>query len=164
MARPKTVIPSLRAVKDYVGQPLGPSEWIEVTQQRIDDFARATDDRQWIHCDVERAVRESPWKTTIAHGYLTLALTPRLLNDLVEICGWKTAVNVGLDRMRLSSPVPSGARIRMHAEIADAREVPRGGVRVSYAVRIEVEGYARAALVARVNYAYFGAGPAVPGA
>ncbi|MHC4606806.1 MAG: MaoC family dehydratase [Planctomycetota bacterium] len=150
----KVVIPSLAAVKEYKGTPLGVTDWMPITQERIDAFAEATGDHQWIHCDVERASRESPWKTTISHGYLTLAITPDLLAQLVEIVGWKTAINTGLDKMRLSSPVPAGSRVRMRAEIKDARDLPEEGVRVTFGVRIEVEGARKPALIASVNYVY----------
>ena len=147
-------IPSLAAVKDYSGRSLGPSEWLPITQQRIDSFADATDDRQWIHCDIERAGRESPYKTTIAHGYLTLSLTPELLAQVISIGGWKTAVNTGLEKLRFYAPVPSGSRVRLLGEIKDSRDLPNGGVRVTFAVRIEVEGSERPALRANVIYIY----------
>ena len=102
------VIPSLAAVKFWVQTPLGVSDWVTVDQQRIDRFADATDDRQWIHVDVERARRESPWKQTIAHGYLTLSLIPELLSRLVVILGVKTAINTGVDKLRFSAPVLVG--------------------------------------------------------
>ena len=155
MGAPKIVIPCLGVVKDYVGQPLGPTEWITIDQDRIDGFAKVTGDLQWIHVDVDRASRESPWKTTIAHGYLTLAMTPNLLARILTIEGWSTAVNTGLDKLRLSAPVPAGSRVRMKAEIKDARDVPNGGVRVTFAVRFEVEGASKPALLANVNYVYF---------
>ena len=151
----KTVIPSIPAIHDYVGRTLGPSDWIPISQERIDRFAEATDDRQWIHTDPERASREAIWKTTIAHGYLTLALTPHLLGRILLIENCTVAVNTGLERARLSAPVPSGSRVRMRAEIRDARNVPNGGVRAAFAVRIEVEGSSKPALLATVNYVYF---------
>jgi acyl dehydratase len=99
-----TVIRGLAEVKDYVGVELGVSGWIQITQERIDAFANATDDHQWIHSDVERARRESPWKETIAHGYLTLSLAPALLRQILTVEGSTTAVNTGIEKMRLSSP------------------------------------------------------------
>ena len=149
------VIPSLAVVKFWMQTPLGVSEWVTVDQQRIDRFADATNDRQWIHVDVERARREAPWKQTIAHGYLTLALIPELLSQLVVILGVKTAVNTGVDKLRFSAPVLSGSRVRLHAEIKDAREVPGGALRVTFNVRVEVEGGTKPALVANVSYVYF---------
>jgi acyl dehydratase len=138
----RTVIPSPAAAKDFVGAALGPSEWLAIGQERIDAFAEVTGDRQWIHCDVERARRESPWKSTIAHGYLSLALVPALLGSVVEVRGASTAVNTGLDKLRLSAPVPAGSRVRLRAEIKDVRPLPREGVRITFAVRLEVEGSA----------------------
>jgi acyl dehydratase len=155
-----TVIPSLSAVKDYVGVPLGASEWVQISQQRIDAFADATGDHQWIHCDAERAARESPWKTTIAHGYLTLSLVPQVLEQLIEVSGCATLINTGLDRMRLPAPVPVGSRVRLRGEIQNARDLSDGGVRVRFAIRIEVEGSARPALLAALNCVYLPPPPA----
>jgi acyl dehydratase len=154
MAAERVVIPSLDEVADYVGKPLGPSEWVTISQERINAFADATDDHQWIHTDPERAGRESPWKTTIAHGYLTLALMPHLLTQVLAIGGWSTAVNTGLDKLRLSSPVPAGSRVRLRASIKDARTLPNDGLRVTFAVRVEVEGAPKPALLANINFAY----------
>lgn len=152
---PKLAIRTLDAVKKYVGKPLGPTEWVTIDQERIDGFAEVTGDHQWIHVDVARASRDSPWKTTIAHGYLTLAMTPDLLAQILSIEGWSTAVNTGLDKLRFSTPVPVGSRVRLKASIKDARSVPKGGVRVTFAVRFEVEGASKPALLANVNYVYF---------
>jgi len=149
------VIPGLAAVKYWQDTPLGETDWVEVAQQRIDQFAEATDDRQWIHVDVERARRESLWKQTIAHGYLTLSLIPALLTQLVFIVGVKTAINTGIDKLRFSAPVPSGSRVRLKATIKDAREVPTNALRISFAVRVEVEGASKPALLANVNYLYY---------
>jgi acyl dehydratase len=149
------VIPSLAAVKFWVQTPLGVSDWVTVDQQRIDRFADATEDRQWIHVDVERARCEAPWKQTIAHGYLTLALIPELLSQRLVILGAGTAVNTGVDKLRFSAPVPSGSRVRLHAEIKDAREVPGGALRVTFNARVEVEGASRPALLANVTYVYY---------
>ena len=151
----RLVIPSLAEVKQHVGVSLGPTDWVTVDQARIDRFAEATGDRQWIHVDVERARRESPWGSTIAHGYLTLGLTPDLLAQAIAIGGWKTVVNTGLERLRLSAPVPAGARVRLRGRIEDARSLPNAGLRITFAVRIEVEGSTKPALRANVNYAYF---------
>ncbi len=155
VAGAKTVIPSVDAVHDFVGQTLGPSDWVPISQERIDLFADATDDHQWIHTDPERASRDTVWKTTIAHGYLTLGLTPYLLGQVLEIRNCTSAVNTGLEKARLAAPVPAGSRVRLRAEIRDARNVPNGGVRASFAVRIEVEGSSKPALLANVNYVYF---------
>ena len=151
---------SPEAARALVGAALGPSEWVVVDQARIDAFADATGDHQWIHCDVERARRETPWKGTIAHGYLSLALVPALLAGLVEVRGCASVVNTGLDKLRLSAPVPAGARVRLHARVYDVRALAGGGARIAFSVRLEVEGSAKPALLARVNYAYLAAGAA----
>jgi acyl dehydratase len=149
-----TEIPSLSALADFVGSPLGVSEWTTVSQERIDTFAAATGDRQWIHCDPARAERESPFGGTVAHGYLTLSLAPALLETIVSVRGATSVVNVGIDRMRLSAPVPAGSRVRLAAEIANVRNVPGGAVRVAFRLRFEVEGGARPACNATVVYLY----------
>ncbi len=150
-----TEIPSLAALADFVGSPLGVSEWTTVSQERIDAFAAATSDRQWIHCDPARAERESPFGGTVAHGYLTLSLAPALLATIVRVGGATAAVNAGIDRMRLSAPVPAGSRLRLAAEIANVRNVPGGAVRVAFRLRFEVEGSARPACTATVVYLYY---------
>jgi len=149
------VIPSLAAVKFWVPTPLGETDWVPVSQDRINQFADATDDRQWIHVDVERARREAPWKQTIAHGYLTLSMIPALLSRLVVIIGAKTAINTGIDKLRFSAPVLAGSRVRLQAEIKAAREVPANAVRISFAVRVDVEGGSKPVLLASVNYLYY---------
>ena len=150
-----TVIPSIGEIKSFVGQMLGKSEWIAITQERIDTFANATGDHQWIHCDVERARLESPFQTTIAHGYLTISLAPALLSELVLVNECGTAINTGIEKMRLSTPVLSGSRVRMSATLKDARDVPRGGVRATFDIRFEVEGKKKPACIANVVYVYF---------
>jgi acyl dehydratase len=154
LAKP-TVIPNVAAIVDLVGRDLGATDWIEVSQERIDAFAAATGDRQWIHCDVERAQRESPFKSTIAHGYLTVALTPVLLQELlvVEDCG--TVINTSVEKLRLSTPVLAGSRIRMSATVKDARKLPGGGIRAAISVRFEVEGSEKPACHGVVTYVYF---------
>ena len=149
-----TVIPSLDDFVDYEGTQLGVSDWVAIHQDRIDAFADATDDRQWIHCDAERARRESPWKKTVAHGYLTISLAPTLLKQLLRVEGWSAAINTGIDKMRLSSPVLAGSRVRMRARIKDVRSLSGGRVRVAFGLRFEVEGSAKPACTASVNYVY----------
>jgi len=151
---PPTVIPGLAALSDFVASDLGCSDWITVGQDRIDAFARATDDDQWIHTDVERARRESPWKETIAHGYLTVSLAPALLRQIVTIEGSSRVVNAGIEKMRLSSPVLAGSRVRLKARIKHVRQLPQGGVRVAFQLTFEVEGNAKPACTAEVVYLY----------
>ncbi|MEE9606507.1 MAG: MaoC family dehydratase [Myxococcota bacterium] len=150
----QTLIPSPAALADHAGAQLGPSDWVAVTQERIDAFAGATGDHQWIHCDVQRAQRESPWKGTIAHGYLTLSLTPVLLAQLIAVGGCKAVINSGVEKLRLAAPVPSGARVRLHAVIRNVRGMPGGGVRVTFGLRMEVEGSAKPACTGDVVYVY----------
>ena len=150
-----TIIKSISNLRDFVDVDLGVSDWVEITQERISAFADATGDHQWIHCDPLRARRESPYGGTIAHGYLTLALGPSLLQQILMIEDAKTAVNTGSDKVRLSAPVPAGSKIRMTARIKDARDLPTGGVRVTIALRFEIEGVAKPACLANVNYVYF---------
>ena len=151
----RTVIPTLAEVAGFVGADLGPSDWVAITQDRIDAFAKATGDDQWIHTDVERARRESQWKETIAHGYLTLSLAPMLLRQILEISESRSAVNSGIEKMRLSSPVLAGSRIRMSATITHARDLPGGAVRMVIRLNFEVEGSARPACTASAIYVHY---------
>ena len=150
-----TVIPSISEIENFIDVPLGPTDWVTITQGRIDAFAEATGDRQWIHVDPERAERESPFEGTIAHGYLTMALIPALLPQLVEVEKVSMVVNYGVDKMRLPSPVPAGSRVRASAAIKKVRRIPGGGARVSLAVTVEVEGASKPACNAEAIYAYF---------
>lgn len=129
-----------------VGEPVGTSEWVTVDQPMIDDFARVTGDQQWIHIDVERAKREAPSGKTIAHGYLTLSLIPRLVNSLYEVRRKARAINYGLDKVRFLSPVPAGSRIRL-ASVLKSCDGVEGGYRFGFEHTIELEGAARPAAV-----------------
>ena len=151
---PPTVVPSIGSLKSFVGQKLGASDWTTVSQQQIQAFAEATGDHQWIHVDVERARRESPFKQPIAHGYLTIALAPVLLPQVVRVEGVRMAVNYGLESMRLPAPVPSGARVRMSAELKDVREMPGGGARATWGLTFEVEGGGKPVCIADAIYVY----------
>ena len=150
-----TVVPSIAALKSLVGQKLGVSDWVTVSQQQINSFAEATGDHQWIHVDVERAKRESPFKQPIAHGYLTISLAPVLLPQVVRVEGVRMAVNYGLESMRLPAPVPAGARVRMSAELKDVREMPGGGARATFGLAFEVEGGGKPACIADAIYVYY---------
>ena len=145
----------MAAIVDLVDRELGTTDWIEVSQERIDAFAEATGDRQWIHCDVERAQRESPFKSTIAHGYLTVALTPVLLPELLLVENCEAVINTGIEKLRLSTPVLAGSRIRMAATVKATRKVPGGGARVSISIRFEVEGSKKPACHGIVTYVDF---------
>ena len=104
-----TIVPDIPSIKDHVDKPLGTTDWVTLPQEQINAFAEATGDTQWIHVDVERAARESPFGRTIAHGYLTLALAPRLLSQLLQVENASRIVNYGIDKMRLPAAVPAGA-------------------------------------------------------
>ena len=133
---------------DHVGDELGPSEWLTVTQEMIDKFAEATGDHQWIHVDVERAKRELPGGKTIAHGYLTLSLLPRLAPTLMSIAKRRRGVNYGSNKIRFISPVPAGSRIRLRQKLVKAEPVEDNGIRVTSQMTMEVEGGERPAMVA----------------
>ena len=137
-----------RDVLQHIGEELGPSEWLTVTQDMIDTFAEATGDHQWIHVDVERARRELPGGKTIAHGYLTLSLLPRLAPTLMTITGRRRGLNYGSNKIRFISPVPAGSRIRLRQRFVNAEETGDGGVRITSEMTMEVEGGDRPAMVA----------------
>ena len=149
------VILGLAAARYYAGRSLGSTDWIEITQQRVDRFGEATGDRGWIHCDPERAARESPWKAPIAQGYLLLSLAPDLLPQLLVLRGWTRAINTALEDCSFAGGAPVGSRVRMHSTIARVRSVPGGGVRMSFRVEFEVEGADEPACRALVHYVYF---------
>jgi acyl dehydratase len=134
------------ALTDAVGRDLGNTDWLEVTQQRIQQFADATDDHQWIHVDIERA-RQGPFGVPIAHGYLTLSLLSHFLPQLLSVPGAKMAISHGCNQVRFPAPVPVGSRIRGNGEIVEATEVP-GGVQLVVRVAVEVEGGSKPACVA----------------
>jgi acyl dehydratase len=134
----------------HIGKALGPSEWMTVDQAMIDKFADATGDHQWIHVDVERAKKEMPGGKTIAHGFLTLSLVPRMAATLITINKRSRGINYGSNKVRFTSPVPAGTRIRLHQVIKAVDDVAGNGVRVTTEVKVEVEGQERPALVAEI--------------
>lgn len=136
---------------------LGATGWFAVDQERVNTFADATDDHQWIHVDPERAAA-GPFGGTIAHGYLSLALVPRLLGELLTITDQVRGTNYGLDRVRFTSPVPVGGAVRLVARLTEVEGRPDGGVRYRVAVRLELRGQERPAMVGEAIYlAYAGA-------
>lgn len=137
-----------------VGSEVGVSEWVEVSAERIHSFAEATEDRQWIHTDPERAARESPFKTTIAHGFLTLSLLSEMGRTAVSVGGVRMGLNYGLNRVRFMSPVPAGSRVRGRFTLAEAEEI-EGGVQVTWKVTVEREGGERPCCVAQWLVRYF---------
>jgi acyl dehydratase len=137
-------------IRSAVGQEIGASEWIEITQDRINRFAEATCDEQWIHVDQERASSELPGGRTIAHGLLSLSLAPLFIRSVMGLKGLRNTLNYGADRIRYLSPVPAGSRIRGRTTIAEVEDVPPEGLRVNYHMVIEIEGAQRPACVAEL--------------
>jgi len=148
------VIKSIDDGKALEGEEIGLSEWVVVDQTRIDEFAEATGDYQWIHVDTERAARELPNGTTIAHGYLTLSLIPALTSKFIEFENLARVVNFGANKVRFYTPVPSGARVRARAIGLQARR-RAGALLLTSEVRIEVEGEKKPACVAEILGMYF---------
>jgi acyl dehydratase len=146
MTQPK-VVDGVEGLKALVGEQVGYSEWMEVTQEQVNGFADATGDHQWIHVDRDRAA-EGPFGGTIAHGFLTLSLIPRVLPQLLDVRGFTMAVNYGLDRVRFPAPVPVGSRVRGGVVVEEVTEVG-GGVQAVLTVTFEVEGGDKPACVAR---------------
>jgi acyl dehydratase len=136
---------------ELVGASLGPTRWFEVTQQRIGGFADATDDWQWIHVDEARS-DAGPYGGTIAHGYLTLSLVPKMLAEALTISDEVRGTNYGLGRLRFTNPVRSGSRIRLAGKLAEVERRPDGGVRYTVAAEVQIEGGDRPALVGEFLY------------
>jgi acyl dehydratase len=132
-------ITDLLALRSHLGEEIAASDWLTITQDRIQQFADATSDHQWIHLDAERAARESPFGTTIAHGFLTLSLVSVLLRNTIRIKGLRLAVNCGLNRVRFTAPVPAGARVRARIAPASVGEIG-GGIQVVWTITVEREG------------------------
>jgi acyl dehydratase len=133
--------------KAYVGQQLGASEWVTVDQDMINRFADATGDHQWIHVDLARAKAEMPGGKTIAHGFLTLSLLPRLMASVYKVAKTSRGINYGSNKVRFTAPVPSGSRVRLHLTLKAVEDI-EGGVRMTFDCTMELEGSTRPALVA----------------
>ena len=145
---PQRVIDGALELRGLVGQEVGVSDWFTLTQERINAFAEVTEDRQWIHCDADRALAESPYGTTIAHGYLTLSLLSHLLVQAVRVRGpFSRSINYGLDRVRFPAAVPAGGRIRARCALRAVEDVP-GGLQVTWSVTVECEGQPKLVMVA----------------
>lgn len=140
-----TVIEGIEALREAVGRDLGVTDWLEMDQARIDTFAEATGDDQWIHVDPVRAA-DGPFGATVAHGYLTLALTNLFLPQLLEVRGVSMGVNYGVDKVRFPAPVPVGSRVRGAAAVTDVTDV-KGGVQARIRITVEIEGSDRPACV-----------------
>lgn len=136
-----------------VGETFGPTEWVAIEQDRIDQFAQATDDHQWIHVDPAKA-KDGPFGGTIAHGYLTMSLVNRFLPEMIDVQGISMGVNVGVDRLRFMNPVRSGSRIRGVGELVKAEEM-KGGIQSVVRVTIEIEGQEKPACIVDTISRYF---------
>ena len=137
-------------LKACVGENMGTSDWLEITQDRVNLFAEATGDHQWIHVDPVKA-KDGPFGGTIAHGYLTMSLGPVLLPQVVTVTGFSMALNYGLNKLRFPAPVPVGSKVRLSADLLDVEDVA-GGVQVTYRLTFEVDGQDKPACVAEAVY------------
>ena len=149
-----TTTTTMAEVPGLVGQELGTSDWFEVTQDRVDTFADATGDHQWIHVDVERAKAESPFGGPIAHGYLTLSLLAPLSSQVLVVTDTVMGVNYGLNKVRFPAPVPVGAKVRLTASLKSVEEVT-GGLQLTLAAVIEREGGDKPVCIAETVYRYY---------
>ncbi|MFC4065233.1 MaoC family dehydratase [Actinoplanes subglobosus] len=149
-----TTVNGLDGLKSLAGKDLGASDWLEITQERVNTFADATGDHQWIHVDVARA-QAGPFGAPIAHGYLTLSLVIPLFTQLLQVEGITMGVNYGLERVRFPSPVKVGARIRLTASVVSVEDVAGNGVQSTFDFTVEVEGSAKPACVARPVYRHY---------
>jgi acyl dehydratase len=145
----------IRELESRVGEEIAQSPWVEMPQERIDLFAKATEDYQWIHVDPARA-KDSPFGTTIAHGFLTLSMLPKLIESTFEFSDRKMGVNYGLNKVRFTAPVPAGAKIRGRFTLAKFDKLADGGVQTAWSVTIERQGEAKPVMVAEtISRHYF---------
>ena len=147
VAMPPRVLKSIDNLKPLAGGELGTSDWLTITQERIDAFAQATGDRQWIHCNPDRAAAESPFGATIAHGFLTLSLGPSLMDELFRIEGARLAINYGLNRVRYPAAVRVGSRLRLRLRLLDVQDIP-DGIQATFQQTFEVDGQDKPVCVA----------------
>ncbi|CAN5721547.1 MaoC family dehydratase [soil metagenome] len=150
-----TVIAGIAGLKDLVGTHLGYSDYLEITQERVNTFAEATGDHQWIHVDPERAKAESPFGGPIAHGYLTLSLGPVLAPQIMRVDGIKMGVNYGAGKVRFPSPVPVGAKLRLGAELTNVEDIAGGGAQVYMTFTFECEGATKPSCVSEIIFRYY---------
>ena len=147
-------VSSYEEFASYLGKELGKSEWLEVNQERINLFADATLDHQWIHVDVERAKAESAYHSTIAHGYLTMSLIPHLWNQIIEVNNLEMQVNYGMDKMRFGQPVITGSRVRLVTKLANIADL-RGICKAEIDFKMEIEGQRKPALQGIASFLYY---------
>jgi acyl dehydratase len=145
---PARVIDGISELEGLKGREVGVSDWVEVTQDMINRFADLTGDHQWIHVNVDRAARESPFQATVAHGFLTVSLLSKLVHDAVEVRGdFKLTVNYGFNKLRFPAPVPAGSRMRAHVTVNSVREVENGN-EIAWGILVEIEGKDKPAVAA----------------
>ena len=150
----KVVVNSYEEFEQLLGKQIGISDWLEIPQERINQFADATLDHQWIHVDVERAEKESPYKRTIVHGYLTLSLLPYLWNQIIEVNNLKMMVNYGMDKMRFGQAVLSGQSVRLEAELHSLVNL-RGVAKAEIKFSIEIKDQKKKALEGIATFLYY---------
>ena len=155
MTAPKRTTATIAELPGLTGTELGTSDWFEVTQERVNTFADATDDHQWIHVDPERARKESPFGGPIAHGYLTLSLIIPMYSEVLTVTDATMGVNYGLNKVRFPSPVPVGAKVRLSASLKNVEEVA-GGLQLTLSAVIEREGGDKPVCIAEPVYRYYG--------
>ena len=148
-----TIVQGIDGLKEKVGEHLGYSDWVEITQEQVNLFADATGDHQWIHVDPERA-KSGPFGGPIAHGYLTLSLGPQLMPQILRVDGISMAVNYGAGKVRFPSPVPVGSKLRLGAELISVDDVA-GGAQVTMLFTFEVEGAPKPSCVAEIIFRYY---------
>lgn len=146
---------NLTEFKTYLGKELPKTEWYVITQRMINDFANATLDKQWIHIDEKRAEKESPFKSTIAHGFMSVAMLSKLLESLFTINSLKMGLNYGLNKVRFPNPVPVNSKLRLHASIKEIEDIANNGVKVTFTCVIEIKGVSKPACVAEFIAAFF---------
>ncbi|HMS47464.1 MAG: MaoC family dehydratase [Candidatus Microthrix subdominans] len=150
-----TEVHGIAGLKELVGQHLGYSDYLEITQERVNTFADATGDHQWIHVDPERAAKESPFGGAIAHGYLTLSLGPVLMPSIMSVSGIKMGVNYGAGKVRFPSPVPVGSNLRLGAKLDSVEDLPNNGAQVTMTFTFEVEDAPKPSCVAEIIFRYY---------
>lgn len=149
------VLEDLSKFKELIGKEIGISEWYLVTQENINKFADATEDHQWIHVDVERAKKESPFKGPIAHGYYSVSILAYLVGDVIEVKNIKLIVNYGLNKVRFPAPVHVGKRIQAKVSVISVEDIGDGNVQVTYGVSLFAEGSSKPSCVAELLYRYY---------
>ncbi|WP_430927473.1 MaoC family dehydratase [Polaribacter marinivivus] len=149
------VFKNLEEFRSIKGKDLPIGEWYSVTQQMINDFANATLDKQWIHVDEERAAKESPFKSTVAHGFMSVAMISRMLEEMFVVKSVKMGLNYGLNKVRFPSPVPVNSELRMHTSVKDIEDINNNGIKITFSCTIEIKGQEKPACVAEFLAALF---------